>query len=129
MTKMRTSVHIKGTEKENKDRSRLPTHNHVRSESTFKRKLKRFTNKAVLALTNILNPMLRLWYFPQRWIGSEVIVIVKTLKHNYRSISLLPVINKIIGSIMVWRLEEHIKEVGIHLNEQFEVLSHHPTNL
>lgn len=39
------------------------------------REMKRFTTKAIVALTNIINAMLRLRYFPEKWKYSDVIML------------------------------------------------------
>ncbi|GFX74837.1 RNA-directed DNA polymerase from mobile element jockey [Trichonephila clavipes] len=74
-------------------------------------------------MTNIINNILKLGYFPQIWKTVSVIPILKpgkdpTLPDNFRPISLLPVLSKITEEIIQKRLCQHLNDNDILIPQQ-----------
>lgn len=70
--------------------------------------------------------MRRLKYLPKRWNKADVILLVKTnndekFLQNYRPISILLAISKIVERIIFRRGEESTEELGILSSAQFGV--------
>lgn len=62
-----------------------------------------------MALTNIVNDILRLYYCPGKWKSAAAIMLPKHGKsgkfsQNYRLISLFPVMSKIVEKIVIIKL-------------------------
>lgn len=96
--------------------------------------LKRLPRKGVAALLNITNAILRLRHFPARWKTANVILIPKpnkdhTIPSNYRPISLLPAMSKVVEKIILSRLKTHSEELRVIPDEQFAFRPGHSTEL
>lgn len=86
--------------------------------------LKNLPNQAIAFLNNIYNSSLRTGYFPLLWKHSIVIPIPKPNKNpsnveNYRPISLLPSLSKILEKIIQKRLNNYLNKNGIIPRHQF----------
>jgi Reverse transcriptase (RNA-dependent DNA polymerase)/Endonuclease-reverse transcriptase len=89
-------------------------------------------DSAVKYLTNLINAMLRIGYFPQNWKLAKVLMLPKPGKdhsdpNNYRPISLLSTLSKVAEKAILLRLNRflHIKKLIRH--EQFGFRSQHST--
>lgn len=76
--------------------------------------LKNLPRNAVAFITNIINSMFRLGYFPKLWKHSIVVPIPKpeknqTLPSSYRPISLLPILAKTAEKVILKRLNSFLK--------------------
>lgn len=96
------------------------------------RALKALPRKGLVALTAIINSMLRLHHFPSQWKCADVIVLPKpgqpnTFPQNYRPISLLPTMGKIAEGVILKRLKTDIDNTHAIQDEQFGFRSSHST--
>jgi Reverse transcriptase (RNA-dependent DNA polymerase). len=87
-----------------------------------------------MALLNITNATLRLRHFPTRWKTANIILIPKpnkdhTIPSNYRPISLLPAMSKVVEKIILTRLRTHSQELQVIPDEQFAFRPNHSTEL
>lgn len=94
--------------------------------------LKHLPKKGVVKLTHIYNACLNFGHFPTKWKEAKVIALPKphkdnTLPSNYRPISLLSAMSKILERIILHRLSSHIEEHKILPNEQFGFRRGHST--
>lgn len=94
--------------------------------------LRSLPRKTVVALTNIVNAILRLQYFPTVWKEATVITIPKPGKdpmfpQNYRPISLLIHLAKIAEKVLLEYLQIHTDQNNILPNEQFGFRTGHST--
>jgi hypothetical protein len=94
--------------------------------------LKYLLKKTILLLTFLFNSMLRLSYFPIIWKLEIVILILKpgkppNIATSYRPISLLPVIGKLFGKIILKKLRPIIETHKVIPNAQFSFRAHHST--
>lgn len=94
--------------------------------------LKKLPDSATEFLTAMCNEVLRLRHFPRRWKTANVIFIHKPGKEkifpqNYRPISLLSNIGKIVEKIIFFRLSLFSKENHILPDEQFGFRPEHST--
>lgn len=92
--------------------------------------LKNLPQKAVVQLTRIFNACLRLGYYPDIWKQAKVIALKKpgkdhSLPVNYRPISLLPSLGKLLEKVIYSRLVLN-SETKI-IAEQFGFRSNHST--
>lgn len=88
----------------------------------------------VVQLLHIFNASLKLKYFPSSWKEAIIIPILKPNKDklfavNYRPISLLPSLGKILEKIILNRLNRHEKQNKILIPEQFGFKANHNTVL
>ena len=95
--------------------------------------LKRLPRKGLVMLTKIINACLKHSYFPTSWKHAIVTAIPKagkdiTLSTNYRPISLLPTMSKILERVVLTRIEDHITDRGIIPAQQFGFKRGHSTN-
>ena len=64
------------------------------------------------SLTHIINLSIRCGYFPDRWKISKVLALykedIKSDPNNYRPISILPVVSKIIKKVIFKQLYEYL---------------------
>lgn len=95
--------------------------------------LKQLPKKAVIMLMYIFRACLRLSYFPSSWKCAKVIPIPKPGKDhsqagNYRPISLLKSLSKLLEKIILKRLRTHISTHSLLTNEQFGFRPGHSTN-
>ncbi|GFT55642.1 RNA-directed DNA polymerase from mobile element jockey [Trichonephila clavipes] len=79
---------------------------------------KHFNRSVVFQLTNIINNILTVGYFPNMWKTASVIPILKpgkdpTLPDSFRPISLLPVLSKITEKVIQKRLCQHLNDNDI----------------
>ncbi|GFV11016.1 probable RNA-directed DNA polymerase from transposon X-element, partial [Trichonephila clavipes] len=84
---------------------------------------KHFTRSVIFQLTNIINNILTVGYFPKIWKTASVIPILKpgkdpTLPDSFRPISLLPVLSKITEKIIQKRLCQHLNDNDILIPQQ-----------
>ncbi|GFW10301.1 probable RNA-directed DNA polymerase from transposon X-element [Trichonephila clavipes] len=84
---------------------------------------KHFTRSVIFQLTNIINNILTVGYFPNIWKTASVIPILKpgidpTLPDSFRPISLLPVLSKITEKIIQKRLCQHLNDNDILIPQQ-----------
>ena len=95
--------------------------------------LKRLPKKAIILLMHIYRACFKLSYFPEGWKCAKVIPIPKpkkdlTLASNYRPISLLNSLSKVLEKLILTRLKAHISARNILPNEQFGFRPAHSTN-
>lgn len=94
--------------------------------------LKNLSKKCIIALTIFINHILMTSHFPQVWKTAKVLAFPKPGKYqgnvsSYRPISLLSNISKIIEKVILIRLNNHITENKILIQEQFGFRQHHST--
>jgi retron-type reverse transcriptase len=94
--------------------------------------LKLLPVKVVVALTAIINASLRLCHFPSRWKNANVIFIPKPGKdllfpQNYRPISLLSNVGKVLEKVILARLIRVTNENHVLPDEQFGFRPKHST--
>jgi hypothetical protein len=94
--------------------------------------LKLLPDKVVVALTAIINASLRLCHFPSRWKRANVIFIPKPGKdpkfpQNYRPISLLSNVGKIVEKVILTRLVKMANDNAAIPDEQFGFRPKHST--
>lgn len=87
---------------------------------------------AIKLLTAITNSILRIGYFPATWKLAKVLMIPKPGKNasdpnNYRPISLLCTLSKIVEKAILIRLNKFLNFKNIIRNEQFGFRSQHST--
>ena len=96
--------------------------------------LKEMPRKGMVALTNIINAIVRREYFPLCWKHAEVIMLNKPGKslkfpQNYRPISLLPALSKVAERAIKMILDQEMAELNLIPSEQFGFRSGHSTEL
>ncbi|GFU77985.1 RNA-directed DNA polymerase from mobile element jockey [Trichonephila clavipes] len=84
---------------------------------------KHFNRSVIFQMTNIINNILNVGYFPQIWKTASIIPILKpgkdsTLLDSFRPISLLPVLSKITEKIIQKRLCQHLNDNDILIPQQ-----------
>lgn len=94
--------------------------------------LRNLSRKALNVIKHIINSMFQLSYFPSQWKEAIVLPIPKpgkqhNMPQNYRPISLLNTISKIAEKIILIRLQKHLTENNIIINEQFGFRCKHST--
>ena len=94
--------------------------------------LKNLPNSALKSLTNIINAIFKLQYFPKPWKTGNILLFPKhgkDLHHpeNYRPITLLNTMSKVAEKIINKRLRYNLKQLDIIRNEQFGFRPHHDT--
>lgn len=95
--------------------------------------LKRLPRKGLVHLTKVFNACLKLTYFPEKLKHATVVAIPKankdvTLSTNYRPISLLSSLSKILERLILNRLNRHLEANPVVPNEQFGFKNGHSTN-
>lgn len=87
--------------------------------------MERPTKKVMVGLTNIINTILRLKFFQNKWGKLHICVIPKAVKDGTfpksRPISLLPAISKVAKRIIDRRIAEYTEELSIIPDEQFGI--------
>lgn len=86
--------------------------------------LKQLPRKGLAWITAVANAVLRLRHFPAQWKHADVVMIPKPGKNpvmpqNYRPISLLSCLGKIIEKSILTRLQTHVDDAGVLDDEQF----------
>ncbi|GFT52230.1 probable RNA-directed DNA polymerase from transposon X-element [Trichonephila clavipes] len=76
--------------------------------------IKKLPKLTIFKITNIVNNMLTLRYFPKSWKTAVVVPILKpgknsALAESYRPISLLPVLSKLAEKIILARLNDYLE--------------------
>lgn len=94
--------------------------------------LKLLPKKGIAHLVAIANASLRLRHFPAQWKLADVIEIRKPGKdplfpQNYRPISLLPTLGKVLERLILTRLQKEVDDLGIIPDAQFGFRSQHST--
>lgn len=94
--------------------------------------LKQLPPKIIIAITSYTNAILRLKHFPEAFKKAHIIMIPKPQKdhsdpNNYRPISLLSSLGKIIETIVLKRLKQNCEDLEIIPNFQFGFRSRHST--
>lgn len=95
--------------------------------------LKHLPRKGLVMITKIVNACLKNCYFPSSWKHAIVTAIPKpgkdvTLPTNYRPISLLPSMSKILERVILSRIERHLENHNIVPPQQFGFKRGHSTN-
>lgn len=95
--------------------------------------IKKLPRKAHILLAKIFSACFRLGYFPSSWKHAVVIAIPKPNKDstnasNYRPISLLPTLSKLLERLILNRIELHLENTRIIPDEQFGFKRGHSTN-
>ncbi|GFT92026.1 RNA-directed DNA polymerase from mobile element jockey [Trichonephila clavipes] len=85
--------------------------------------IKKLPKLTIFKITNIVNNMLTLRYFPKSWKTAVVVPILKpgknsALAESYRPISLLPVLSKLAEKIILARLNDYLDREKILIPEQ-----------
>jgi hypothetical protein len=93
--------------------------------------LKLLPDKAVVALTAIINASLRFCHFPSRWKSANVIIPKPgkdlLFPQNYRPISLLSNVGKVLEKVILTRLVRATNENHVLPDEQFGFRPKHST--
>ena len=94
--------------------------------------LKNLSEKAIILLTNLFNACLRTKHFPTIWKHAATILFKKPGKDskvaaNYRPISLLPTLSKVLEKIINFRLKQHIEINNIISSNQYGFRGGHST--
>lgn len=95
--------------------------------------LKRLPKKAIILTMHIFRACFKLSYFPDVWKCAKVIPIPKPKKDralacNYRPISLLNSLSKVLEKVILSRLKVHISTNRVIMDEQFGFRANHSTN-
>lgn len=95
--------------------------------------LKNFPRKALVYITSIFNSCLRTGYFPETWKKAELVVIHKHGKNakqvsSYRPISLLPIVGKLLESVIKRHLASFLQCNSIIPDFQFGFQYSHSTS-
>ncbi|KAL9698526.1 hypothetical protein quinque_001967 [Culex quinquefasciatus] len=95
--------------------------------------LKRLTRKAHIFIAKIFSTCVRLGYFPAAWKHAVVIGIRKPNKDatnpsNYRPISLLPTLSKLLERVILVRIDQHLENTRVIPDTQFGFKRGHSTN-
>jgi Reverse transcriptase (RNA-dependent DNA polymerase)/Endonuclease-reverse transcriptase len=95
--------------------------------------LKELSKKSVALLANVFNAVLRLGYFPKVYRESKIVLFAKPGKdpqfpQNYRPISLLSGVSKILERIILSRIELFLDSNDILMDEQFGFRKRHSSN-
>lgn len=106
---------------------KAPGHDNIRNGA-----LKALPHKAIMMLTNIVNAALRLHHFPADWKSAKIIMIRKkredpAFPQNYRPISLLSSLGKILEKVIHTRLQDQVDERNIIPDHQYGFRRHHST--
>lgn len=94
--------------------------------------LKNLPQKSLLQLYYIINSCLKIQYYPNVWKNAIIIPFKKPNKNhshpvNYRPISLLPTMGKILEKVVLEKLKSHEKTYNTIIPEQFGFRPNHST--
>lgn len=94
--------------------------------------LKLLPKKAIAHLVAIFNAILRQRLFPDNWKTAEVITLLKPGKNpifpqNYRPISLLPALSKVLETVILARLKEETDDLQLIPDTQIGFRAKHST--
>ncbi len=82
-------------------------------------------------LSTIFNKSLADGIFPEKMKIAEIVPMYKSAKRNqctnYRPVSLLPVVSKVLEKIMYIRLYDHLQRNNVLFNSQYGFRNHHST--
>ena len=111
---------------------KMPGHKAPGLDNITNQMLKELSVKAVTRLVNIFNAAYTLQHFPTPWKTAKVIVFPKEGKNlrdpaSYRPISLLSALSKRFEESILARINNHIREKSILINEQFGFRAEHST--
>lgn len=103
-------------------------------DKIYNRTLKNLPRKAIIQLLYIFNNCLKLCYFPESWKNAIVLSFPKQKKDpkiasNYRPISLLPTMSKVLEKIILYRIKDHENIKNEIIDEQFGFRESHSTTL
>lgn len=89
-------------------------------------------SQAANQIVTIFNACLKLQYFPQAWQEAKIILFPKPGKNlrlpdNHRPISLLSNLAKLLERVILARLNKHLTDNNILINEQYGFRSEHST--
>lgn len=95
--------------------------------------LKHMTRKSLIFLSKIFTVCLRISYFPDVWKHAIITPVPKPGKDitnpaNYRPISLLSTLGKLLERIILTRMERHLEAAQVIPNQQFGFKRGHSTN-
>lgn len=111
---------------------RLPKNKAPGVDNIDNKLIKNLPRKGIVQLMYIINAILRTGYFPEKWKSAIIVPIPKPNKDlsnpiNYRPISLLSSLSKVIEKIILYRLKEIDKKLKILIEEQFGFREGHST--
>lgn len=94
--------------------------------------IKNLNNNCIVFIAKLTNEIFKLNHFPTPWKTSIIFPIPKprsddSIPTNYRPISLLPAISKIIERVIKLHLQQHITQHNILMPEQFGFRHKHST--
>lgn len=85
--------------------------------------IKELANEIVIPLTELINKIVISSVYPQQFKEANIIPIHKggdkTSKDNYRGISLLPILNKVMEIILLSRINSFIRHIKLEDNTQY----------
>lgn len=102
------------------------------ADAIYNIQLKHLPRKGIAALTTIYKACLHLHYIPACWKLATIVPILKAGKpkkeaSSYRPISLLPTLSKIFEKIIASRMDHHLKQNDVMMQEQYGFRSKHST--
>ena len=103
----------------------------TRLDGISARLLKEACPEIVPSLTHIINLSIRCGYFPDEWKISKVLPLyredIKFDPNNYRPISILPVVSKIIEKVIFKQLYEYLTHNNLLAGSQHGFIPMHST--
>lgn len=102
------------------------------NDSITNLQLKHLPNKGIVQIVKIINAIFLNAYFPNTWKLAKIIPVPKPGKcqntvQNYRPISLLPCLSKVVERALLRRLLDHIEATNLLIPEQFGFKRSHST--
>ena len=113
---------------------KLPNNKTPGQDGIDNKLIKNFTKKARVQLTYIANAILKQAYYPMAWKKALVIPIPKAKKdntnpENFRPISLLSSLSKVVEKVILSRLTKHLDDNKVIIDEQFGFRKGHGTEM